>query len=234
MLCPLILYHIVIKKRRLHEAKDNTKDNIGLASQLHKKHDSDTKSVKCTKIMNNTSNMKNYSNNLAGNFDHHYKSFIWADKLDLQIIKQLLVDPYIQTFEISSKLGIPLALIHRKRRLIETTILKKKFIIDLRKLGLDCRYADVFAHIQKKNIKNFVKEIFKTSVSKNILQVLTTTDGSDGICIKTMFQDSKELFFLMDEIKSKPSITDVHFSEEIEKSQDNTLPVLLNILNGNR
>ena len=79
-----------------------------------------------------------------------------------------------------------------------------------------------------------MKEIFKTSVSKNILQVLTTTDGSDGICIKTMFQDSKELFFLMDEIKSKPSITDVHFSEEIEKSRDNTLPVLLNILNENR
>ena len=59
MLCPLILYHIVIKKRRLHEAKDNTKDDIGLASQLHKKHNDDTKSVKSTKIMNNTSNMKN-------------------------------------------------------------------------------------------------------------------------------------------------------------------------------
>ncbi|WP_458720816.1 hypothetical protein [Candidatus Nitrosocosmicus sp. R] len=224
----------MIKKRRLHEVKDNTKDNIGLASQSHKKHYNDTKTEKSTKIMNNTSNMKNYSNNLSGNSDHHYRSFIWADKLDLQIIKQLLVDPYIQTFEISSKLEIPLALIHRKRRLIETTILKKKFIIDLRKLGLDYRYADVFAHIQKKNIKNFVNEIFKTSVSKNILQVLTTTDGSDGICIKTMFQDSKELFCLMDEIKSKPSITDVHFSEEIEKSRDNTLPVLLNILKENR
>ena len=151
MLCPLILYHIVIKKRRLHEVKDNTKDNtkdnIGLASQLHKKHDSDTKSVKSTKIMNNTSNMKNYSNNLAGNSDNHYKSFIWADKLDLQIIKQLLVDPYIQTFEISSKLEIPLALVHRKRRLIETTILKKKFIMDLENSGLDYRYADVFVHI---------------------------------------------------------------------------------------
>ena len=233
MSCSLKLYHIVIKKRRLIEVEDNAKDNIGLASHSQKKYDKDTKTVKFTKIMNNSSNMKNHTNNLSGNSDHHYKSFIWADQLDLQIIKQLLVDPYIQTFEISSKLGIPLAQIHRKRRLIESTILKKKFIIDLRKLGLDYRFADVFAHIQKKNIKNFVKEVFQTSASKNILQVLTTTNGSDGICIKTMFQDSKELFFLMDEIKSKPFISNVHFSEEIEKSEDNTLPVLQDILDGN-
>ena len=43
MPCSLNLYYIVIKKRRLHEVKDNTKDNIGLASQSHKKHDNDTK-----------------------------------------------------------------------------------------------------------------------------------------------------------------------------------------------
>lgn len=236
MSCHLNQYYIVIKKSRVNEIEDAAKDNIRLNSHSHsqRNHDDNTETEKFTKIKTNSAdiNINNHKNNLSNNSGSHLKSFIWADKLDLQIIKELLIDPSIQTFEISFKLGIPLARIHRKRRLIENTILKKKFLIDLGKLGLDFRFADVFAQIQKDKVKNFVKELFKTPFSKNILQVLTTTDGSNGICIKTMFEDSEEIFVLMDEIRSRPFISNVHFSEEIE-TRDNTLPVLLNILNEN-
>jgi DNA-binding Lrp family transcriptional regulator len=226
----------VIRKSRENEIEDTAKDNIGLASHLHsqRNHDNDTETEKFTKIKTNSSdvNINNYKNDSTNNSVSHFKSFIWADKLDVQIIKELLIDPSIQTFEISFKLGIPLDRIHKKRRLIENTILKKKFLIDLGKLGLDFRFADIFAQIQKDKLKNFVKELFKTPFSKNILQVLIM-DGSDNICIKIMFNDSKEIFVLMDEIRSRPFISNVHFSEEIE-TQDNTLTVLLGILNGNR
>ena len=55
----------------------------------------------------------------------------------------------MQTFEISFKLGIPLGIIHKKRRLIENTVLKKRFLIDFRKLGLKFRFADVSFHIKR-------------------------------------------------------------------------------------
>ena len=235
MLCRPKQYHIVIKKSRKNGIRDTTIDNI-CSTSFHPSTnlDKNIETEKFTKLIDKPIKVNNYKNNLSRYSGSRFKSFIMADKMDLQIIKELLMDPSIQTFEISFKLGIPLGIIHKKRRLIENTVLKKRFLIDFRKLGLEFRFADVFAHIQKDKVKNFVKELFKTTFSKNILEIMTIKGGSDSICIKTMYQDTKELFFLMDEIRSRPFISNVHFSEEIEVFKDNNLTMLLDILDGNR
>ena len=52
----------------------------------------------------------------------------------------------------------------------------------------------------------------------------------NGICIKTLYQDSEELFFFMDRLRSYSFVSNVHFSEIIEVLGDNTANVILNLL----
>ena len=158
--------------------------------------------------------------------------FIAADRFDILIIKEILQDPNIQTFEISIKLDIPLSLVHKKRRLIESSLLSKKYFVDLKKLGINLRFANIFAEIRKDKIDDFVKKIYSTPLQKNMLSIRKVKNDLNGICIKTAYQNSSELFFLMDKIKSYPFISNIHFSEEIEVLQDNTLAVILNLING--
>jgi hypothetical protein len=158
--------------------------------------------------------------------------FIAADRFDLLIIKEILQEPNIQTFEISMKLNIPLSIVHKKRRLIESSLLTKKYIVDLIKLGINLRFADIFAEIREDKVTDFVKKLYSTSLRKNMLSISRVKNDSNGICIKAAYQHSSELFFLMDTLKSYPFISNIHFSEEIEVIEDNTLAVILNLING--
>lgn len=157
--------------------------------------------------------------------------FITADRFDILIIKEILQDPNIQTFEISMKLDIPLSIVHKKRRLIESTLLTKKYFIELTKLGIDLRFADIFAEIPEDKVKDFVIKLYSTPLRKNMLSIRKVKNDWNGICIKAAYQNSSELFLLMDTMKSFPYITNIHFSEEIEVLEDNTLAVILNLVN---
>ena len=169
--------------------------------------------------------------------DYHSNSslttFITADKFDLLIIKELLKDPSITTLEISLKSGIPFSITHKKRRLIESKVLKKKRILDFRVLGLNFRYADVFANIKEDKINYLVNQLHTTSFTKNIIKVMRVKGEVNGICIKTLYQDSEELFFFMDKLRSYSFVSNVYFSEIIEVLGDNTVNIILNLLSKN-
>lgn len=156
--------------------------------------------------------------------------FLTADKYDIFIIKELLQDPQVQTLEISIKLGIPFSFVHKKRRIIESKLLQKQYFFDLGKLGLDFRFADVLANIDEEKVSVFTKKIMKTSFKKNILQMIKIKKPLDVICIKALYQNSDELFYLIDKVKSYPYISNVCFSEQVELLGDNTLAVIFNIL----
>ena len=160
-------------------------------------------------------------------------TFITADKFDILIIKEILKDPTITTLEISLKLGISFAIAHRKRRLVESKVMQKNHFLDLKKLGLDFRIVDVFADIQEDNVNDCIKKLHSVFFAKNIIKVMRVKGGVDGICIKALFQDSKDLFFLIDKIRTFPFVSNVHFSEEVEVLGDNTLNVILNLLGRN-
>lgn len=170
--------------------------------------------------------------------DYHSNSslftFITADKFDLLIIKELLKDPSITTLEISLKSGIPFSITHKKRRLIESKVLQKKRILDFRILGLNFRYADVFANLKEDKINYLVNQLHTTtSFTKNIIKVMRVKGEVNGICIKTLYQDSEELFFFMDKLRSYSFVSNVHFSEIIEVLGDNTVNIILNLLSKN-
>ena len=158
--------------------------------------------------------------------------FITADKLDILIISEVLREPDILTLEISSKLGIPLSIAHKKRRNIESKVLQATYSLDFKKLGLDIRFADVFVDIKEDTINDFVNQLYlSSSITKNILKLIKIKTPSDGICMKTLYQNSDELFFLMDKVKSYPFVSNVHFSEEIEILRDSTVDGVLDMLN---
>ena len=104
MLCRPKQYHIVIKKSRKNGIRDTTIDIICSSSSLPPTNlDKNIETEKFTKLINKPIKGNNYKNNLYSYSGSRFKSFIMADKMDLQIIKELLMDPSIQTFEISFK-----------------------------------------------------------------------------------------------------------------------------------
>jgi hypothetical protein len=130
------------------------------------------------------------------------------------------------------KLDIPFSRVHKKRRLIESTLLTKNYSVELTKLCIDLRFADIFAEILEDKVNDFVTTLYSAPVRKNVLSIRKVKNDLSGICIKAAYQNSSELFFLMDTIKSYPFISNIHFSEEIEVLEDNTLAVILSLING--
>ena len=181
-------------------------------------------------------NEKSKSSNSSSEYHNSSPTtFITVDKFDIRIIRELIKEPSITTLEISLKLGILFSMAHKKRRLIESQVWQKKYFLDFKKLGLDFRFVDVFANIQEEDkVDDCIKRLYTTSFAKNIIKVMRVKGWVDGICIKTLFQDPEDLFFLMDKLKAYPFVSNVHFSEEVEVLGDNTLNLILNLLRRDR
>ena len=227
----MIKIEFVDNTKNRKDSSNTNEINYIADSQKNTNKDSSKKSInivkKTTKVVDTndekSTNSSEYSNSSL-------PTFLTADKFDILIIKELLKDPSITTLEISIKLEIPLRIANKKRRLIESNVLQTKYFLDLQKLGFDFRFADVFADIQEDKVNDFVRQLYATPFTKNIIKIMRVKGEADGICIKTLYKNSEELFFLMDKIKSNPSISNVHFSEHVAVVGDNTLDVVLNIL----
>ncbi len=227
----LLDLYIVIKTE-----SDENANEIDYISDLQKNTNSRYLPEKGIKIVKKSPIVHAYNEEEGNNSGEYSKSnsrlptLITADKFDVLIIKELLKDPSITTLEISIKLGITLGIANKKRRLIESKVLQTKYFLDLQKLGLGFRFADVFADIKDDKVNDFTNQLYASSLNKSIFKIIKVKNPSDGVCIKTLYQDSEELFLLMDKIKSYPSISNVYFSEQVEVVEDNTLDVIFNIL----
>ncbi len=181
-------------------------------------------------VKKNTTTSIDICDNSREYYNASLTNFITADKFDILIIKELLKDPSITTLEISLKSGIPFSITHKKRRLIESKVLQKKHFLDFKILGLNYRFADVFVNIQQDKVNYLVNQLYATSFTKNITKIMRVKGEVNGVCIKALYQDSEELFFFIDKVRSYPFVSNVHFSEIIEVLGDNTVNVILNLL----
>jgi DNA-binding Lrp family transcriptional regulator len=225
----LLDLYIVIKTE-----SDENANEIDYIAELQKNTNNRYLPEKGIKIVKKSAIVDGYEDEEDNNSSEYSNSrlptLITADKFDILIIKELLKDPSITTLEISIKLGISLGIANKKRRLIESKVLQTKYFLDLQKLGLGFRFADIFADIKDDKVNDFTNQLYATSLNKSIFKIIKVKNPSDGVCIKTLYQDSEELFLLMDKIKSYPSISNVCFSEQVEVVGDNTLDVIFNIL----
>jgi DNA-binding Lrp family transcriptional regulator len=151
------------------------------------------------------------------------------DKINLKIIKALMENPNIKSSELSEKLQVPLSTIQRRRAVLEkTAVVKKEYILDLRKFGL--RIAEILIDIEKGNHDKLLEDI-KVKFNKNIISISRKIgDPGINIGIKIVYSDSIQLFEVLEELRKNSMVKKFDWFESIaeEKVKDISFIDLVN------
>jgi DNA-binding Lrp family transcriptional regulator len=151
------------------------------------------------------------------------------DKINLKIIKALMENPNIKSSELSEKLQVPLSTIQRRRAVLEkTAVVKKEYILDLRKFGL--RIAEILIDIEKGNHDKLLEDI-KVKFNKNIISVSRKIgDPGINIGIKIVYSDSIQLFEVLEELRKNSMVKKFDWFESIteEKAKEISFIDLVN------
>jgi DNA-binding Lrp family transcriptional regulator len=151
------------------------------------------------------------------------------DKINLKIIKALMENPNIKSSELSEKLQVPLSTIQRRRAVLEkTAVVKKEYILDLRKFGL--RIAEILIDIEKGNHDKLLEDI-KVKFNKNIISISRKIgDPGINIGIKIVYSDSIQLFEVLEELRKNSMVKKFDWFESIteEKAKEISFIDLVN------
>lgn len=132
------------------------------------------------------------------------------DSLDIQIIKEMLDDANVSNIYMSKKLDVPLSTIHRRRDIIEKTVLKRAYELDPAQFGY--RIAELHISVTKGKSEAVASDIFQAY--KNVRHISLRMNGSN-ITAQIYIRDSRQLQEMMESIKGLPFVEEVHFSETI-------------------
>jgi DNA-binding Lrp family transcriptional regulator len=167
-----------------------------------------------------TNNIQNSSaNNLRERkteFAASEKPAIFLDRINIEILRNIIKNPDIKSSEISEKIDIPLSTIQRRRSRIETSaVLKKSFEIDFHKLGL--RVADLLIKISKGDIETIVSDIVKQH-SKSILEVTVRLGQPDiNLVVRIAYKDNDEVYGIMRTFNTIEHIDSIQWSELLKE-----------------
>jgi DNA-binding Lrp family transcriptional regulator len=138
------------------------------------------------------------------------KSVSALSDIDRKILKILLVpDGNIKSETISTKLGIPLSTIRRRRKRLESEFLKTYHVLDIEKFGW--RRVDFFISIKNGKANTVANQLIEldevTYVGKSI--------GAHTIDLRVeaIVKDNIRLLDLLEEIKGMDGVNDVVWSE---------------------
>ncbi|MGD9533857.1 MAG: Lrp/AsnC family transcriptional regulator [Candidatus Nitrosocosmicus sp.] len=157
------------------------------------------------------------------------------DKIDIQILSNLLKNADIRSIEISNKLKIPLSTIQRRRSIIDkSSMLKKGYQIDYKQFGL--RRADIMVTVSKGDCVTIAKEIVK-QYRENVLEAsITIGDPKVNLVLQIVYNDSDEIFDIIQHIKRMEHVEDARWSEIIKAVVKNDTEIVEKLLSklGNR
>jgi DNA-binding Lrp family transcriptional regulator len=144
------------------------------------------------------------------------KPAIFLDRINIEILRNIIKNPDIKSSEISEKIDIPLSTIQRRRSRIETSaVLKKSFEIDFHKLGL--RVADLLIKISKGDIETIVSDIVKQH-SKSILEVTVRLGQPDiNLVVRIAYKDNDEVYGIMRTFNTIEHIDSIQWSELLKE-----------------
>lgn len=139
------------------------------------------------------------------------KPDIAISQIDRKILK-ILLSPNGQSRSsksISSKLGIPVTTIRRRRKRLEDKFLKVHYVLDIEKFGW--RRVDFFISINKGLINAVAKKLIEkdgvTYVGKSI------GEHTIDLRVEAIVKDNSVLLNLLEEIKELEGVKDVVWSE---------------------
>lgn len=133
--------------------------------------------------------------------------------LDAKIVEELLNDAFISSTDISKKHRAPLSTVQRRRRILENTILTRRYEIDLRKQGF--RICEITVIPQNGSGKAIINEIF-SKYSNHVLSITVKIDGAVILTVLAYFKTTAEVHDMMVGIQSLPGVEQVKFAETVE------------------
>lgn len=132
-------------------------------------------------------------------------------QLDRKILKILLTpNGHLKsTKSISTKLGIPVTTIRRRRKRLESKFLKMQYVLDIEKFGW--RRIDFFISIRNGLVNNVAEKLMGlndvTYVGKSI------GEHTIDLRVETIVKDNVVLLDLLEQIKAMEGVRDVVWSE---------------------
>jgi DNA-binding Lrp family transcriptional regulator len=133
--------------------------------------------------------------------------------LDAKIVEELLNDAFISSTDISKKHKAPLSTVQRRRRILENTILTRRYEIDLKKQGF--RIGEMTVIPENGSGKEIINKIF-SKYSNHILSITVKIDGSLTLAVLAYFKTTAEIHDIMVGINSLPGVQQVRFAETVE------------------
>lgn len=139
------------------------------------------------------------------------KPDIGLSELDRKILKILLTpNGHLKsTKSISTKLGIPITTIRRRRKRLESKFLKVQYVLDIEKFGW--RRIDFFISIRNGLVNNVAKKLMDlndiTYVGKSI------GEHTIDLRVESIVKDNVVLLDLLEQIKGMEGVRDAVWSE---------------------
>jgi DNA-binding Lrp family transcriptional regulator len=151
------------------------------------------------------------SNKRKNEITQSYKPIL--SHLDAKIAEELLNDAFISSTDISKKHKAPLSTVQRRRRILENTILTRRYEIDLRKQGF--RIGEITVIPQNASGQAIIHGIF-SKYSNHILCVTVKIDSAVILAVLAYFKTTAEIHDIMIGIQSLPGVQQVKFAETVE------------------
>jgi DNA-binding Lrp family transcriptional regulator len=138
------------------------------------------------------------------------------DLINLQIVQHLLENPLIKASEIAGKLDVPLSTVQRRKRNIEhSSLFTKKYEIDPKQFGF--RKADITISIKAGGQSKQIADEIAEKYPKNILEISSRMGDSEAdLVVSVTYQDSVEIYNILEDIKNMEYSENVKWSELIQ------------------
>lgn len=146
------------------------------------------------------------------------------DSLNIAIIKELLGNADVKSAMIAEKYHSPLSTVQRRRTRLERTIMKKKYHIDISRLGW--RYADLLVSVAKGDCEGLAKKLFQEYGGNIVEASLRIGDPQVNVMARAYYKSTEELHNLVEEIKSIQGVNAVEWSEVVKVVADNNAGVI--------
>jgi len=152
---------------------------------------------------------------------YNSNSRVLLDKVNKDIINELVADPYSTSERIAKRIDVPLSTVQRRRITLERSILNKTYGLDLGLLGW--RIADLLIGIDKGDLRSTAKNIIQQNSENIISASLRIGSPEINMVAQIRYKSSQELHQVLQNIRALDTIGRVEWSELVEEvANDNT------------
>jgi DNA-binding Lrp family transcriptional regulator len=156
------------------------------------------------------------------------KERVLLDRLNKNIINELINNPNLTSEAIARTVESPLSTVQRRRTALEKSILTKTYNLDMSIFGW--RIADLMIELEKGD-PNAISENIIQNNSKNIMNAsLRIGSPQVNMVARVCYRSSKELHQILQGIKAHDKVGRVEWSEIVQINAKNNASAFQNIL----